>query len=100
MIKASPYVIRNMSRVLEKKDLIETREVFEKFLTRYKEDRELQRICDDFMEYISTRDREILSRIRSRLEKLRDTRRLESSGGTGLWYGNRRSGIMQWVVVM
>jgi len=41
-----------MSRVLEKKDLIETREVFEKFPTRYKEDRELQRICYDFMEYI------------------------------------------------
>ncbi len=100
MITASPYVIKNMSRVLEKKDLIETKEVFEKFLMRYKDDRELRVICDDFMEYISTRDREMLSRIRSRLEKLRDTRRLETNGGTELWYENRRSGIMQSLVVM
>ena len=100
MITASPYVIKNMSKVLEKKDLIETKEVFEKFLMRYENDEELRVICDDFMRYISTRDREMLSKIRSELEELKNTRRLETIGSTELWYKNRRPGIMQSVVVM
>jgi len=100
MITASPYVIKNMSRILEKKDLIETKEVFEKFLMRYENDEELRVICDNFMEYISTRDQEMLSRIRSKLEKLKNTRKLGTHGGTELWYRNRRPGVMQSVMVM
>ncbi len=99
MITASQYVIKNMSRVLDREDLIETKEVFEKFLTRYQSDEELQDICEDFMGYIHTRDQEMLDKIKSELEKLKKTRKLETHGGTGLWYGNRRPGITQMVVI-
>ncbi|HIE34414.1 MAG TPA: hypothetical protein EYP86_04685 [Candidatus Altiarchaeales archaeon] len=99
MITASHYVIRNLSEVLEKKDLIEAKEAFEKFLARYENDRELKEVCDKFMLYLESRDKEVLSKIRSDLEKLKNTRRIRSQGGSGLWQRNRRPGLGHYILI-
>ncbi|MBN2014360.1 MAG: hypothetical protein JW778_04195 [Candidatus Altiarchaeota archaeon] len=80
MISASPHVIRNMSLVLGREDLIESKKTFEKFLSRYENDHELREIGDVLMTYLSTRDQKTLGRIRSDLEELKERRRLESRG--------------------
>ena len=99
MITASHYVIKNISVVLETKDLIDAREVFEKFSTRYSADRELQEIWDEFREYLQSMEDEKLDNIKSTLEKLKNIRRLETSGGTDIWFTGTRPGIAQLVKV-
>jgi hypothetical protein len=95
MVLASHYVIKSISIVLEKKDLTESEDVCDKFSRRYVGDEELQRICNDFKSYLSTRDDEELEKIKLALKKLKDVRKRETSGGTRLWYKDRRPGVMQ-----
>jgi len=94
MIKASPYVIKNMSAILDQivsleedieleehelaGELSEIRGTFEKFSLRYKNDDELQSICDEFENYLKRRDYELMDRIIKELEELAYIRRLES----------------------
>jgi hypothetical protein len=80
MISASPHVIKNMSLVLGRADLIESKSTCEKFISRYKNDTELREVCDALMAYLDTRDQKILGGLRSDLEELRERRRLESRG--------------------
>lgn len=95
MISASPHVIRNMSVILGRKDLIESKETFEKFLNRYENDRELREVCDDFMAYLDTRDHVILGKIKSDLDELKNRRRLENNGRIK----NDRSAMMQLITL-
>ncbi|HEX54853.1 MAG: hypothetical protein DRO90_02240 [Candidatus Altiarchaeales archaeon] len=99
MITASYYVIRNISDALEKKDLTEVKEIFEKFMERYRNDLELRRICEEFMEYLESGDEEILEKIKEDLEKLRNARRIRSQGGTGLWHRDRRPGLGRFMLI-
>jgi len=67
-MKASEYIVKNMSAILErleqlekgydlsKSEEISIRETIEKFSCRYQEDDELQAICDEFMEYLENRN--------------------------------------------
>ncbi|MBN2014837.1 MAG: hypothetical protein JW778_06620 [Candidatus Altiarchaeota archaeon] len=99
MVLASHYVIKSISIVLEKKDLADTEAVFEKFSSRYSEDRDLQKICDNFRAYLGTRNREELEKIKKTLERLNEARKKESVGGTKLWFKDRRPGTMQLIKV-
>jgi len=94
MIKASPYVIKNMSAMLDQivspeediepdehklaYGLSEIRGTFEKLSMRYKNDDELQSICDEFENYLKQRDYELMERIIKELEELTYIRRLET----------------------
>jgi len=98
MVTASYYVIKEVSRILEKKDMLEGHEVFEKFSKRYTDDKEFQDIYEKFKEYLDKNDKRILEDIKSKLKKLGNMRKWQTSGGSGnLWYKDRRPGIIQQV---
>lgn len=102
MVKASPYVIRNISMVLEKEDFDAARELCEKFSARYSEDIELVRICDKYREYRETEDEGTLCDLMASLERLSSTRIAHTgvSDGTALWYHDRRPNTMNVVRVV
>ncbi len=93
MIKASPYVLKNMSAMLDQVaslegdveiekhelscDLSDISGLFNKFSLRYKNDEELQGICDEFENYLKNRDTELMDRITKELEELVYIRKLE-----------------------
>lgn len=94
MIKAGPYILKNMSSMLDqiasmehdmgleahdvKSELSDIKDTFEKFSLRYKNDEELQGICDEFEDYLVHRDNELMDRITKELDELVYIRRLES----------------------
>lgn len=78
MVQASHYVIKNLSRVLLKRDLEAAEELFNKFAVRYTEDEELQKVCDEFDAYLKTRDIELMNKITKDIEELMYLRKLES----------------------
>lgn len=74
MVKASPYVIRNISMVLENEDFEEAKELCEKFSARYADDVELISICERYKEYQESRDMAILDELKTSLERLKSKR--------------------------
>ncbi len=90
MILSSHYVIKDILHTLKRKDAEEVRKICSKYAGRYRNDKELTAICSmvaDEMEEITEKD--ILD-IESRLEELASIRKLDNTGGTGLWYSDRR----------
>ncbi len=100
MVFASHYVIKNILRVLERKDITGGTELCEKFSSRYSEDRELLDVCSEFKSYLKTRDSKKLEKIKSTLRELKDIRERETSGGTRLWLKDRRPGVMQLIRII
>ncbi len=101
MVKASPYVIRNISTVLEKEDFDAARELCEKFSARYSEDIELVRVCDKYREYALTEDAAMLNELMSSLERLSSTRIADTGVSDGkLWYSSLRPNTMSVVRVV
>ncbi|MBN2014836.1 MAG: hypothetical protein JW778_06615 [Candidatus Altiarchaeota archaeon] len=94
MIKAGPYILKNMSSMLDQfvsmeqdvkfeapdvePELASIKDTFEKFAVRYKNDEELQCICDEFEDYLGHRDNELMERITKELDELVYLRRLET----------------------
>jgi hypothetical protein len=94
MIKASSYVLKNMSAMLDQlvslEHSVETgnhdfgcglsgiRGAFDKLSLRYKNDDGLQSICDEFEQYLEHRDGELMERITRELEELIYIRKLET----------------------
>jgi predicted RNase H-like nuclease (RuvC/YqgF family) len=85
---ASHYVIE---KILSKWDnLEELKEEFGKFSQRYSQDGEFRRIYQEFKETLKKEPKE-LGKVKRELESLRNTRKMDSSGGTrDLPYSNRR----------
>lgn len=90
MILASHYVIEDLLHILEDGDIEEIRKICEKYCRRYKNDSDLIRICNMILDLEEEAGDEILEDIKSRLKELSNTRRLETSGGTRLWFEDRR----------
>jgi len=99
MVLASHYVIKNMFRVLESRDVVEAKEIFKKFSVRYSDDTKLVRIYNEYSKYLKSRDPEKLDEIKSTLNRLKDIRKRETSGGTRLWFKDRRPGVMQLIKI-
>ena len=90
MAVASRVIIKNMSMMLDKffeselnegvtnSELSDVKEVMEKFSLRYIDDKDVQYIYDEFMEYLKYKDIELMERITNELEELVKVRRLES----------------------
>jgi hypothetical protein len=95
MVTAGHYVLENMYKVLDEKNLIEVREIFRKFLTRYNDDEKLREIYNCLTECVYTPDAETLGRVQHCLEELKSTRRPETNGSIALWHPNRRPGLTQ-----
>jgi len=91
MILSSHYVIKDILHTLESGDAVEIRKVCEKYCERYRDDEALVAVCS----LVSSEDAgrlsdKKLSEMRNRLQDLLSMRRLDSAGGTNLWFGDRR----------
>jgi hypothetical protein len=87
-IIASHYVLNDILLTLESGELEDLRRVCQKYVSRYDNDDELIRVCS--MVDSSKVGRKTIEDMRCMIEDLIDTRRLESSGGTDLWFSDRR----------
>lgn len=87
-IIASHYVLNDILLTLESGDIEDLRRVCEKYVSRYDNDDELIRVCS--MVSGPKVGRKTLDDMRCMLEELIDVRRLENSGGTDLWFSDRR----------
>jgi hypothetical protein len=100
MILAGYYVIKNLLLVLDRGDLTESKDLFDKFSRRYLNDEELQRIFDEFNSYLKIEDSKKLDNIKAALRELGEVRKREASGGTELWLKDRRPGVMQLIRIV
>ncbi|MEA3254890.1 MAG: hypothetical protein U9Q22_03530 [Candidatus Altiarchaeota archaeon] len=89
MILASHYVIEDLLYMLKSGDLKRTKKLCEKFGSRYKNDSDLLRICNMVLVPEEVDDK-LLEDVQSRFKELSNARRLETSGGTRLWFEKRR----------
>jgi hypothetical protein len=89
MILSSQYIIKDIMHTLERGDTDEIRRACEKYGGRYKNDSAFVSVCSVLMEYEELDEKE-QEAIMLKLQELLSIRRVDSSGGTGLWYTDRR----------
>ncbi|MBN2251208.1 MAG: hypothetical protein JW724_03945 [Candidatus Altiarchaeota archaeon] len=93
MILSSHYVIQDILRTVERKDLEEIKKTCTKYCRRYRNDEALAEVCSVISMDLGKLDEQNLAAMRSRLEELCSARKLESSGGSALWFSDRRKSI-------
>ncbi len=86
MVLASHYVIKEILKIWANADL--TRKEFEKFAKSYPNDREFQKIFEDYKACVESKGN--LDDVKSKLKELENIRRIDVSGGTRLPYEDRR----------
>ena len=89
MAIASYFIFKDILDSIEHDD----QDILEKcriFMERYPDDRELTDICNRISENMETKDTEQIERIKEDLRELINSRHIEASGGTHLWYRERR----------
>ncbi|MBN2014361.1 MAG: hypothetical protein JW778_04200 [Candidatus Altiarchaeota archaeon] len=99
MVKASPFVIKNISMVLKKRDFVEAKQLLEKFSARYSEDTQLLKICKQYTEYLETQELGKIEEVKRCLNRLKNSRKSGTLEATGLWFNNRRPNTMQVIQV-
>ena len=87
-IIASHYVLNDILLTLDTGEMDDIRRVCEKYVSRYDNDDALIRVCS--MALGSKVGRKAIEDMRCMIEELIDIRRLENSGGTDLWFSDRR----------
>jgi len=90
MILSSHYVIKDILHTVERRDVEEIKRICYKYTSRYRNDKELTRVCDIVMRDIDVIREKGLDEMKSRLEELLSVRKLDAAGGTGLWFADRR----------
>jgi len=87
-ITASHYVLNDILLTLESGDIEGLQRVCQKYMSRYDNDDELVRVCN--MVNTPKVGRKTIQDMKYMLEDLIDLRRLDNSGGTDLWFSDRR----------
>ncbi len=89
---ASRWIIEKIIRFLKDEKRKEKRKEMDTLFGRYSDDSDLQKIKKDIDSYFKKPTEKSLNAIMKKLENLVRTRKIESSGGTRLWFGDRRRG--------
>jgi 16S rRNA C967 or C1407 C5-methylase (RsmB/RsmF family) len=87
---ASHWIVEDILKAAEEKNIKELERLCKKYAKRYPNDFEIHEINKDVKEYLKRKNDRKLREIKSKLKSLVDARKLESSGGTGLWFGDTR----------
>ncbi|UCC91870.1 MAG: hypothetical protein JSV39_01190 [Candidatus Aenigmatarchaeota archaeon] len=87
---ASHWIIEDILKAAEEKDLKNLASLCRDYAKKYPKDFEIREINKEVREYLKSKDSKKLTQIRKRLKALMEARKLESAGGTTLWFGNRR----------
>lgn len=86
---ASHWVLEDIAKDLHGKDCKGKEKIFRDFIRKYPDDDEVVGLL---REYLKGKDSGTLAKIRKRLQVLAKERKIEgSSGGSQLWFGDRRS---------
>jgi len=88
-IFASHYVINDILMTVERGDLEDIRRICDKYVSRYKSDDELFAVCNRII-FEKEIGKDVIEALKAGLKELSGTRRLEGSGGTNLWFNDRR----------
>jgi uncharacterized protein YqeY len=87
---ASHWIIEDILKAAEEKNLKELGKICRQYVSKYPKDFEIREINKEVKEYLKSKDSKKLRGIKSRLKALMEARKLESAGGTTLWFGDRR----------
>ncbi|MEE9323729.1 MAG: hypothetical protein V3U72_04245 [Candidatus Aenigmarchaeota archaeon] len=87
---ASHWIIEDILKAAEEKNAKELASLCRKYAKRYPKDFEIREINKEVREFLKSKDIRKLKEIRKRLKSLMEARKLESAGGTTLWFGDRR----------
>ena len=87
---ASHWVIEDILELAKEDTMKEFKNAINRYAKRYPKDFELREINKEMKDFLKTKDKKKLSEIKKRLKDLADARKMESSGGTQLWFGDRR----------
>jgi hypothetical protein len=88
MILSSHYVIKDVMHTVQRGDAEEIRKACEKYSGRYRHDDAFCGICNALMdEELSEKEQQ---ETLTKLQDLLSVRKTDSSGGTGLWFTDRR----------
>lgn len=89
-MRASKWVIQKLIELLRSEDGSAGFSEMKKIFARYPDDMTLSKIGKDFNDYAEKPTKKKLSDIKRKLENMLKTRKFETSGGTTLWFGDRR----------
>lgn len=87
---ASRWVVEKIQKLFTDKDRRDNLKEMKTIFGRYPDDMDLQKIRKDALAYFRGPSPSRLKEISKNLEQLHNSRKLESSGGTRLWFGDRR----------
>ncbi len=87
---ASHYVFMDLEEMIKNEKYMKLKEISEKYCERYTEDEDLKRICCNIIELLKSKNYDGLEAIRNDLKRLISSRKLQTSGGTKLWFDSRR----------
>ncbi|OYT27210.1 MAG: hypothetical protein B6U97_02155 [Candidatus Altiarchaeales archaeon ex4484_96] len=90
MTTASHYVFMDLEEMIKNGKYSKLHEISEKYSDRYNEDNELQTICDKIINSLATENQQELENIKKDLQQLINTRKMQTGGGSRLWFEDRR----------
>ncbi|MCK4335938.1 MAG: hypothetical protein KAT94_01635 [Candidatus Aenigmarchaeota archaeon] len=88
---ASHWIIEDILKAAEEKDPKNLASLCRKYAKRYPKDFDIREINKETREFLKSKDSKKLVQIRKKLKALMEARKLESAGGTTLWFGDRRA---------
>ena len=89
MILSSHYVIKDVMHTIQRGDAGEIRKACEKYAGRYQHDEAFVGICNALMEVEELNEKDQQETL-TKLQDLLSVRKVDSSGGTGLWFSDLR----------
>ncbi|MCD6496371.1 MAG: hypothetical protein J7K54_03810 [Candidatus Aenigmarchaeota archaeon] len=89
-MRASKWIIEKLLKMVSDEDPCRHREEAEKIFSRYHDDTSLNKIKEDIMLYCKKPSKSRLEKIKTQLDDILVTRKFEASGGTSLWFNDRR----------
>lgn len=86
----SHWVIEDMLKAAESGNPKELDKLCSQYAKKYPQDFEIRDLRGQVKDFLKSKDSKKLAEIRKKLKFLAESRKLESSGGTQLWFGDRR----------
>jgi len=90
MVTASHYILRDVLSLMERDRTERLEEVCSCYAKRYSSDEEFQELVSQILLGLETDDNGILEGLKPKISELITTRKIETSGGTKLWFRDRR----------
>ncbi len=91
MVLASHYIFMDVLSLLERNRTERLEEVCTGYSKRYSDDDEFQELISIILTALEDSNNGVLDELKPRIRNAIASRRIETSGGTKLWFKNRRA---------